>query len=148
MEVTTSSYLGTLEGKTVFIQIEITRIGVGVTNANARLNLKQGLSGENILIEDQPLIIGGANIFSIVFNIPDANVNGNATALIDFTVTLRQDIDGIALTQFPATGRLVFGSDDGGNGNGNGVKKGSILTKVLGLTALAGTTALLATRRR
>ncbi len=147
MELTSSEYKGTPEGKTVFLQIEITRIGVGVTNAEAILVIKQSNTGLAFFNQILPLTIGGANVFSIVFDIADIGASGEATAKIDIIVQLKTSLDGIALTQFPVTDTLVF--DAGGNGNGNGDRiKGSILSKALGFTALLGTASLLATRRR
>ncbi len=146
MELKSSSYLSTPEGKTINIQIEVTKIGTGVDSAVALLNIKQGLTGISILNEIQNLQIGGANIFPIVFNIPDIGATGEATATLDFIVVMQfSETDQRALTEFPVMGKLVFEAPPTTPPT---MKEGSILTKVLGVVATLGTASLLTGKGR
>jgi hypothetical protein len=145
MELTTASYLPTDQGKTVNIQIQIKLIGVATDSAFARLQIKQKLSGTVIHIEGQPLQIGGAINFPVVFNVPDLQ---EATALIDWQIILyKSEADFIALTQFPLVGSLEYTAPPTTPPPNQNTPKGSILHKIGGLTALAGTLALLGKRR-
>lgn len=147
MELKSSSYLPTPEGKTINIQIEVVRIGTGINSAIATLQVKQGLTGLIILIETQSLQIGGANIFPIVFNVPDIGATKQATATLDFQVFMQfSETDPRFLTQFPLTGKLIFQAPP--TIPPSTMAKGSVMQKILGGLAMLGTTVLLTSKGR
>ena len=156
MKLTSASYMGTSKGKTVNIQTSINLTGVATNSIHARIEILNS-AGIRIYQNFQNLSVGGGQTFPLVFNIPDLGKEeegisgGEATSIINYKIYLWESVDNpTALLPFPFTGQLTYDSEVIRPDPITGEVKdtNSLLGKVMGITALIGTLALLGSKRR
>jgi len=156
IKLTSASYMGTSKGKTVNIQTSINLTGIPSKSIYARIQIKNS-EGTDIYTNFQNLSVGGGQTFPLVFNIPDLGKEeegisgGEATAVINYKIFLWESLENpTALAPFPLIGKLVYDSEvirpDPKTGEVEVTT--SLLGKVMGVTALIGTLALLGSKRR
>jgi len=162
IKLTNASYMGTSKGKTVNIQTSINLTGTPVNSIHARLQITNRSTGIVIYMNFQNLSVGGGQTFPLVFNIADLGLDdlnentgiggtGKAVASIHYKILLWESLENpTSLTPFPLIGNLTYDSEviRPNPITGEVEDKTSLLGKIMGVTALLGTLALLGSKGR